>query len=173
MTDGVARARKSPVPSAAELRERLRVALITGMGELDLSHADVADACSTTRQSVSLWASPHHEDSISLAYSGVLAANADERLRTLGLRLLRVVLASAEADVVDLRLAEEQDPLVAAVEMDREDYEARASVMLADADGVRTAPELKLIIKENDEAAAVHARQANLARAQLEKLMRR
>ena len=156
-----------PSPTAAELRERLRLALISGMGELDLNHSDVAEACGATRQNVSLWASPHHEGSPALAYVAALASSQDERLRTLGLRLLREAAAGAEADLVDLRAADEGDPLARVMHLDRESFEARASIVSAHADGHLTSDELAAIVRENDQASTAHRLEANSARLEL------
>ncbi len=166
MPDDRAPAQK-PSALAKQMRERLRQALNSGMGELDLRHADVADGCGVGRQVVSIWVSPHHESSPSLAFIAVLTASTDERLRTLGLRLLREAAAFAEADLVDLREADEGDLVVRLATLDREGYEGRASIAASLEDGHQSAEELEEIIRQNDEAATAHRREVNRARALL------
>jgi|GEM_PF-3657420 len=162
-----ARASERPDP----LWEQLRVELVTALGELDLSHQQLADACGASRQNVGQWVSPNKDASPSLVYVARMAASDDERARALGLRLLRAVAAHADADLTDLRSSDGE--LMERLDaMDREGFEARHALRSAHADGSLDDDELANIAQQADEAATRYRGEANGARAELQRRRR-
>lgn len=159
-----ARATEQPDPLWAQLHE----VLVKGLGELDLNHGELAEGCGVTRQVVSLWASPHKDAAPSIVYVARMAASSDDRVRQLGLRLLRTVAAHADADLTDLRGAE-GDVIERLDALDRESYEARHELRQAHADGHFDDDELARIAKESDEAATRYRAEANSARREIER----